>query len=725
MTQAQDPLIDLEIAGCKVLAKIGEGGMGSVYKAHHIMLDKEVCIKLLPPDLAKDERYVQFFLREARSVAKLEHPNIVQVYNVGRDQATGHYFLVMTYINGKNLADVIDEKGPLPIEQARGIAEGILQGLGAAHAQSIIHRDIKPSNILLTLDGIPKIVDFGLARSVNEDKQLTVAGEMVGTAYFMAPEQGLGNPVDHRADLYALGGTFFYMLSGKYPFDGKTSIEVVHKHISSPPPSILKYRPDTPLEIAGAIEKLLRKKPEERFQSAKEVLSALAKKSAAPAILGDDNDAAGLDYGNSKQRIAVGPQRTTVSKTKFPHLYSLEEELEAGTSDRSAERAAPPPPQKTPDMVPPMMQAPRMAPPPPPFIPGEGLQVRKAMVHTARRPMHRNRESLKDSVISALGYLALGLGTLALFSALGALTSSVVPQDLAGMAALAEPWKSDIPSNHLVIAALGVFLLVMTALRNNSLFSIRTLLLLPVPLLAYAGTMAISVPQPALAVSAKTGLALSSIFKGLFSGDLLPVYACAAIAAAAVLAAVPQASRLGWTRKAAAALAVLALAPVYFYASHAAAAASSPAAGLFMLLAALFAVAGAALPMVSGSSAASGAALLCFGATLVFSVGYISSPSVDIHSAQIKKNYEKSMAEAKTVQETLLAMGNTAEAGTVKFPAKLEPQEIKRRASERALKNFGLELYNSSPRNGALLLLAALLTLISAMGHFLERRSAE
>lgn len=262
-------------AGCKIIEKLGQGGMGTVYKAQHEALDKFVCVKLLSPDLARDQRNIDFFLREARSAAKLEHPNIVHVYNFG--QANGSYFIVMSYVEGKNLQDMLTERGPLPVPEATNLLAGILDGLAHAHSKTIIHRDIKPSNILVDSEGTPHIVDFGLARSMSEEKQLTMAGEMIGTAYFMSPEQGLAGQVDSRADLYSAGATYFYILTGKYPFDGRTSIEVIHKHISDPVPNVILINPDVPLWASRVIERLMRKKPEERYQKAEEVALELRK----------------------------------------------------------------------------------------------------------------------------------------------------------------------------------------------------------------------------------------------------------------------------------------------------------------------------------------------------------------------------------------------------------------------------------------------------------------
>lgn len=262
-------------AGCRIAGKIGQGGMGTVYKAYYEALGKDICIKFLSPALAQDPRNIEFFMREARSAARLDHPNIVHIYNFG--QENGVYFIIMSYVDGQSLSDLIAEKGPLPVDKASEIIIEILEGLGHAHSKTIIHRDIKPSNILISPDGRPRIVDFGLARSISEEKQLTMAGEMVGTAYFMSPEQGLAGTVDHRADLYAAGATLFYILTGRHPFEGKTSIEVIHKHIGDPPPNIVLIKPDVPLWVSAVIDRSMRKKPADRYQTAEEMAGVIRK----------------------------------------------------------------------------------------------------------------------------------------------------------------------------------------------------------------------------------------------------------------------------------------------------------------------------------------------------------------------------------------------------------------------------------------------------------------
>lgn len=281
--EEEENLIGKEFAGCKIISKIGQGGMGTVYKAHHKALNKTVCVKLLDKKLSGDKRNLEFFLREARSAAKLNHPNIVHVYNFGKEN--GNYFIVMSYIDGKSLQDIVEKEGALPIEKATKFTVELLEGLGHAHSKGVIHRDIKPSNILVGSNGKSYLVDFGLAKSVSEEKELTQAGEMIGTAYFMSPEQCLAQKVDNRADLYAVGATFYYLITGKYPFDGKSSIEVMHKHIGSQVPDPILFNPDVPRWAAVFIEHAMKKKPEDRFQNAEEAKTELLDYSTGKKIL--------------------------------------------------------------------------------------------------------------------------------------------------------------------------------------------------------------------------------------------------------------------------------------------------------------------------------------------------------------------------------------------------------------------------------------------------------
>ncbi len=270
---AQKPelaLIGQEISGCVILEKISEGGMGTVFKAKHKALDRIVCVKVLSPALANDKKAVGLFLTEARAIAEIDHPNIVFVYNVGKEN--GFYFIVMSFIEGESLSSIVRKRPNLPISFIVETFIGILRGLEAAHQKGIIHRDIKPSNILINKKLEPKIVDFGIAKKVDKDKGSTKTTELAGTAYFLSPEQALGRSIDTRADLYSVGASLFYVLTGKYPFTGKNSMDIIQKHINEPLPDINHYRKGIPPWLSMAVAKLMSKNPKDRFQTATETL---------------------------------------------------------------------------------------------------------------------------------------------------------------------------------------------------------------------------------------------------------------------------------------------------------------------------------------------------------------------------------------------------------------------------------------------------------------------
>jgi serine/threonine protein kinase len=266
-----EDLINTELGGCRVISLVGKGGMGAVFRAEHMALERIVALKVLPHYLATDTVSIGRFLREAKSIARLDHPNIVQIFNVGYEK--GMYFIVMQYIDGTNLNDLVKREGRLPFARATRIILGVAKGLGEAHSKGVIHRDIKPANILIATDDTPKLVDFGLARQVEKDRELTLTGEIFGTAYYMSPEQALGKPADHRSDLYSLGATYYYALAGAYLFDGTTATEVMLKHINQkiPPLGIS----ESTQRARYLLERLLSKDPQDRFASAAEVCTEL------------------------------------------------------------------------------------------------------------------------------------------------------------------------------------------------------------------------------------------------------------------------------------------------------------------------------------------------------------------------------------------------------------------------------------------------------------------
>ncbi len=271
----EETLIGQEISGCIILEKVSEGGMGTVFKAKHKALDRIVCVKILSPALSEDKKAVGLFLTEARAIAEIDHPNIVFVYNVGREK--GFYFIVMSFIEGESLSAIVRKRPNLPVSFIIETFIGILQGLEAAHQKGIIHRDIKPSNILINKKLEPKIVDFGIAKKVDKDKGNTKTTELAGTAYFLSPEQALGRPIDTRADLYSVGASLYYVLTAKYPFTGKNSMDIIQKHINEPVPDVLALRKNIPAWLGLAVSKLMSKNPDDRFQTATDTLNYFKK----------------------------------------------------------------------------------------------------------------------------------------------------------------------------------------------------------------------------------------------------------------------------------------------------------------------------------------------------------------------------------------------------------------------------------------------------------------
>lgn len=254
-----------------LLEEVGRGGMGIVYRALDTRLDRIVALKRLPEGLRRHHpRALQFFLREAQSAARLNHPNIVTVYDA--DQQDGQFFITMELLEGQPLQTVLRERGELSPSNVVGIARQTCRGLDYAHSQGIVHRDIKTANLFVTTDRVVKIMDFGLAKVLEEVRGATTL--VSGTPFYMSPEQVLGDDVDHRTDLYSLGVTLFELSTGNVPFD---SGEVGYHHRHSPVPDPQSIRPDIPDDLSKLILRLLEKDPNERFQTASDVLEALFK----------------------------------------------------------------------------------------------------------------------------------------------------------------------------------------------------------------------------------------------------------------------------------------------------------------------------------------------------------------------------------------------------------------------------------------------------------------
>ncbi len=268
------------IGAYQVVEQIGRGGMATVFKAYQPSMDRYVAIKILPSHFTEDESFVGRFNQEARTLARLEHPHILPVHDYGEQEGTT--YLVMRYIKAGTLKDLITRKGPMePGEAARVLGE-VSSALDYAHSQDVIHRDIKPSNILIDDRGNTFLTDFGIAKLVAETAQFTASGAVIGTPAYMSPEQGLGQPVDHRSDLYSLGVVLYELLTGRVPFEAETPLAVLLKHVNAPLPLPRQIRPELPEAVERVILKAMAKAPDDRFQSAQQMVDALAAAAAKP-----------------------------------------------------------------------------------------------------------------------------------------------------------------------------------------------------------------------------------------------------------------------------------------------------------------------------------------------------------------------------------------------------------------------------------------------------------
>jgi len=272
---AGDPLIGTQIGQHRILERLGAGGMSTVYKAEHLGLRRLSAIKILHEDLLqRSSKAVALFMREARSAAALSHPNIVAVHNVG--EVDGRHFIEMELVEGTSLRERLAEQGRLSIGEATRVVRETAEALAAAHAQRIVHRDIKPGNLLLDSENTVKVADFGLAKNVEEDVEITKeAKAVIGTAAYMSPEQCDGKPQDHRSDIYSLGVSYFFLVTGELPFRSASALSVMLKHKTEPAPDPRGYVPGVPDVVCRIIAKTMAKAPEDRYASCEELIRDL------------------------------------------------------------------------------------------------------------------------------------------------------------------------------------------------------------------------------------------------------------------------------------------------------------------------------------------------------------------------------------------------------------------------------------------------------------------
>jgi len=267
--KAPDYLVDEVVSDCKILEKVGEGGFGTVYKAHDQNLQRTVAFKVMLQSLTTNAEFVQKFIREAVTAAQLNHPNIVAIHKVGRDERRGLHYLIMEFVEGRTLADIVKEKGVLKIDDALPIMIQACDALATAHEHNIVHRDIKPENLMLDKAGVLKITDFGLAKSLSTDQKTT---KVMGTPHYMSPEQFEGKAVDGRSDIYSLGVTFFYLLSKNRPYEGQNTVQIIYAILTQEPKALPDLNKDVPPELWTVIQKMIAKKAEDRYQTLRETI---------------------------------------------------------------------------------------------------------------------------------------------------------------------------------------------------------------------------------------------------------------------------------------------------------------------------------------------------------------------------------------------------------------------------------------------------------------------
>jgi serine/threonine-protein kinase len=253
---------------------VGEGGMSTVFRARDTVLERQVALKVLHKHHARDPEYVERFRREARAIARLAHPNIVTV--IDRGEWRGRQFIVFEHVSGKTLKDLVEREGPLPVDRAVSLAHQVARALAFAHEAGIVHRDVKPHNVLVDADGAAKVMDFGIARSLDPDDELTQTGTLLGTSDYISPEQASGVRVDERSDQYSLGVLLYELLTGEVPYPGPNLMAVAVRHLRDPVPSVRARRPGVPPRVDAIVARAMAKRPPDRFPSMEAMTAALA-----------------------------------------------------------------------------------------------------------------------------------------------------------------------------------------------------------------------------------------------------------------------------------------------------------------------------------------------------------------------------------------------------------------------------------------------------------------
>lgn len=305
----------------EIIKTIGEGGMANVYLANDTILDRKVAIKVLRGDLSNDEKFIRRFKREAISVSNLSHPNIVEVYDVGEED--GNYYIVMEYIEGKTLKQLLQKRGALTLNEVIDIMTQLTDGLAHAHEAYIIHRDIKPQNIMIEDNGLVKITDFGIAMALNST-QLTQTNSVMGSVHYLPPEQANGKGSTVKSDIYSLGILMYELLTGSVPFKGDTAVEIALKHMKEKIPSIRKQNPTIPQSVENIVLKATAKNPKNRYDNVRDMYKDLQ-----TALQRDNEKRLVYEYPeNDLEETKVIPQVTKEIKQVIDKPTAKEEDTD-------------------------------------------------------------------------------------------------------------------------------------------------------------------------------------------------------------------------------------------------------------------------------------------------------------------------------------------------------------------------------------------------------------
>jgi serine/threonine protein kinase len=326
--------------------RLGVGGMATVQLAFDTRLERYVAVKLLAEHLAEDSSFVSRFRREALAAARLVHPNIVQVFDFGLDDATHRNFIVMEFVDGQSCAEILRERRTLPPGEAVDILGQSCRGLDYAHRHRVVHRDVKPGNLLRSGDGMVKLADFGIAKAA-EQSDITKIGSVLGTAAYLAPEQARGEPAGPPSDLYALGVVAFQLMAGRLPYDAGSLTDLARLQESGPPPRLDELAPDVPPALAMAVARALHRDPAQRYADAAEMEDALRDglRGRGPASATDATWALSEQEDTAATRALTGTSATSAMPRERPsQVRSRLEPIDEPAPARRAPRRAPAPP---------------------------------------------------------------------------------------------------------------------------------------------------------------------------------------------------------------------------------------------------------------------------------------------------------------------------------------------------------------------------------------------